>query len=119
MEGREIDNEKTYFGGRLAAIHFPVAVSFVAQLQETVLGIMALAALGADEKRTHMSSFAVVVVRDSKSLSATASDQEQLRNGLSRLRHNANRLLAQYTIRGLSSQISGLRQAKAHPSLWS
>ena len=58
------------------ALYFPVAVAFVAELQDAIFGVVAFATTGADEVRAQVRALAVVVFRDGKSCPTTAGDEE-------------------------------------------
>jgi hypothetical protein len=63
-------------GPTSAVVHLPIALALKAELQDSVFGIMALAAARAYEKRPEMSPLTIVIFGDSKSRSTTAGNQE-------------------------------------------
>ena len=60
----------------LALVDFPVAFGMKSHLEETVLGIVVLAASRADEITAPRGAFAVVVLGDGEGCAATAGDKE-------------------------------------------
>jgi len=60
----------------LAAIHTPKSLAMISKLQQAILWIMTLAAVGADKETTPLRSMTIVLLGHRKTRSATARDQE-------------------------------------------
>jgi hypothetical protein len=58
----------------LAVIYLPIAFFLIAQLEQTVFGVVAFSTVGADEEGAEVSSFAVIFFRDREGGTATARD---------------------------------------------
>jgi hypothetical protein len=65
----------------LAFIHRPVSFALIAQLQQTVLGVMSFAALGTFQIAAPGGSLMIIVLGNGKSGSATAGDEIHLEGG--------------------------------------
>jgi len=66
----------------LAVVHLPISLRVKADLQEAVLGIVPLAAAGANQIAAPRGSLAIVVLGHGERGSATARDQEHAQRRL-------------------------------------
>ena len=61
-----------------AVLHAPIALAMIAELQQSVLGIVALAAVGADQEVTPLRSVTIVLLGNGEAGTAAAWHQEHL-----------------------------------------